>query len=112
MNRIALLAACTALAALCAADATANPASRPTGLDRAVTRMNSHGLENGQGTLHANPAARNPSAATPATPATPAIPATPGSQDGPATPATPAIPATPAMPNPHTQTMMPTHPPK
>ena len=95
MNRITALLGCAALAAVFGAEAGTNPAGRPTGLDRALTRMNAQGLAHQQATLRANPAARNPNAATPATPA---VPATPGTDGGPATPATPAIPATPAKP--------------
>lgn len=74
------------------AEAGPNPAGRPTGIDRALSRMNAQGLAHQQATLRANPAARNPNAATPAIPATPAVPGTGGA------PATPAIPATPAKP--------------
>jgi hypothetical protein len=71
MKRITLVAAVASLA----------------GHDRAITRMSPQGLAHQQGTQHANPAVRNPNAATPA------IPATPHPGAGPATPATPAVPA-------------------
>lgn len=101
MKRIATSIGVAALVATAIIEAAPNPAGRPTGLDRAITRMNAQGAAHQQATQHANPAARNPNAATPATPAvpaTPATPATPGSPATPATPATPAIPATPAHP--------------
>ena len=101
MNRIATLLGCAALVAMVGAEAAPNPTGSPTGLDRALSRMNAQGLAHQQATLHANPAARNPNAATPAIPATPATPAVPGTGGSPATPAVPATPATPAVPRPH-----------
>ena len=98
MNRITALMGCAALVAVLGADAGTNPAGRPTGLDRALSRMNAQGLAHQQATAHANPAARNPNAATPAIPATPAVPPRPGTDGTPATPATPAVPARPAKP--------------
>ena len=105
MNRITLGGACVVLAAAFGAEAGTNPAGRPTGLDRALTRMNAQGLAHQQATTR-NPAERPASGslgATPATRATPAVPATPGTGGQPATPATPAIPATPAVPPPKQQ---------
>ena len=97
MKRVVLLGACALLASV-AADAGTNPAGRPTGLDRAITRMNAQGLAHSQASQHAiqsNPATRPtpPSGTIPAVPATPAVPPTaPGGS------ATPAVPATPAKP--------------
>ena len=93
MKRTAILLGCATLVAMVAAEAAPNPNGRPTGLDRAMTRMNAQGLAHQQATQHANPAVRNPRAATPAIPATPATPGTNGSPATPATPATPAVPA-------------------
>ena len=90
MRRLVFPASIAAALAAFAAEAGTNPAGRPTGHDRAITRMSPQGLANGQGVLRANPATRtrNPNAATPAVPATPH----PGTGQ-PATPATPAKPA-------------------
>ena len=81
MKTVVLLGACALMASF-AVDAGTNPAGRPTGLDRAITRMNAQGLAHSQASQHAiqtNPAARPtpPSGTIPAIPATPAVPATP-----------------------------------
>ena len=98
MKRIATSIGVAALLATAIIEAVLNPAGRPTGLDRAITRMNAQGAAHQQATQHANPAVRNPNAATPAVPATPATPATPGTPGSPATPATLATPAKPTHP--------------
>ena len=97
MKTVVLLGACALMTSF-AVDAGTNPAGRPTGLDRAITRMNAQGLAHSQASQHAiqtNPATRPtpPSGTIPAVPATPAVPPTaPGGS------ATPAVPATPAKP--------------